>query len=139
MFHGNGRQYFHIPDDQDLFTTHRFTEHLHGYTAGIVCTAQEAANFYIINENFHLDGPVREIHVNVDLLKKNLGHIENMVIFPVSWFYFDIGITSLEALDKWEEIRDDDQLRFSLDAYQNYIYTTLQEEHERRIHHSDGL
>jgi hypothetical protein len=139
MFHGNGRQYFHIPNDQDLFITNSFTEELHGYAAGIVCTAQEAANFYIINENYLPNGPQREIHTNVNLLEDALAFIEHLVIFPVSWFFMDIGITSLETLDKWEEIREDEQLRHALDAYQNYLSTTLQEEHERRNHTSKVL
>ncbi len=131
MFHGNGRQFFHYPDVVDLYTIYEQTKHTVGYVAGIVCTAQEAANFYILNENIHLQIQQPEVRTNLATLHHAMKFIKNNVIFPVSWFRIHLGRNAIETLEKWSQINNNDELLFALRGYLHYVNTILREEHEK--------
>lgn len=133
MFHGYGRQYFHYDDDTDLYSIYELTMHTIGYVAGIVCTAQEAANFYGICGNIRPQTQKLEVLMDLTALNEAIRFIENNVIFPVSWFRMHIGRNSLETLDKWKDIKENKELRFALRGYLHYVNSILKEEHERRI------
>jgi hypothetical protein len=131
MFHGNRREFFHYPDELDLFTIFEQTRNTVGYVAGIVCTAQEAANFYIINENIRDRNEDPLVRMNKETLRVALKFINNDVIFPVSWFRIHLGRNAIQTLEKWSEINKNKELLFALRAYLHYIRTLLREEHEK--------
>jgi len=133
MFHGYERQFFHYPDDTDLFSIYELTMHTVGYVAGIVCTAQEAANFYSICGNIRPQAQELEVRMDLATLDEAMRFIENKVIYPVSWFRIFIGRNSLETLDKWNSVRDNKELRFALRGYLHYVNNILREEHERSV------
>ncbi|MBN2156771.1 MAG: hypothetical protein JW776_12080 [Candidatus Lokiarchaeota archaeon] len=132
MFHGNGFQYFHYPEDLDLFSIYEKTKYLVGSVAGIVCTAESAANFYIISKNLRQIKQEIGTQLNIMTLEEALGFIGSNVIFPVSWFRIYVGRNSLESLDQWNRIQENEKLRFALKAYLHYVKTILKEEHERK-------
>lgn len=131
MFHGEKREFFHNLDDLDLFTVFEQTRNTVGYVAGIVCTAQEAANFYIINENIRNRDEEPIVRMNEETLHEALKFIENDVIFPVSWFRIHLGRNAIVTLERWSDINNNDELLTALRAYLHYVRTLLKEEHER--------
>jgi len=137
-FHGNGYQYFHFPEGMDLYSISERTNSLVGNAAGIVCTAESAANFYIISQNLHSTKQKMEIEMNLMTLEEALGFIHSNVIFPVSWFRIYVGRNSLETLEKWENIAENEKLKNTLKAYLQYVNTILKDEHERKSQMNDG-
>ncbi len=133
MFHGNGYQYVHYPNDRDLYSIYEQTKNFIGWVAGIVCTAQEAANFYIISGNIHPLTQESEIKMNLITFEEAMGFIESEVIYPVSWFRINIGRNSLGSLEHWKEIQEDEGLKFAIKAYLQYVNTILKEQHEGRL------
>ena len=56
--------------------------------------------------------------------------IRKDVIYPISGFRIDLNLGSLKTLEQWNEIKDEEDLKFALRAYFKYIKTTLKEEHD---------
>ena len=133
MFHGFGSQFFHYPDNRDLFTIFTETMHIIVDVRGIVCTAQEAANFYTISGNIRRPGQESEAQMDLQTLDVALGFIENDVISPVAWYQLYLGRNALVTLDRWDEIRDNNELRFALRAYLQYVNTILRDEHDKTL------
>jgi len=129
-FNGSRYQLFHIDPSVDLFTIFAQYKQLAGSVTGIVCTSQGAANFYIINENIHRIGKEEKIQVDTLNLEKALALIKNNVIYPISWFKLDVGLSALKNLSLWPEIKDNPLLKKSLLGYFQYVKGTLKEEHE---------
>jgi hypothetical protein len=132
-FHGNGAQYFHYSEDRDLYSLYELTMHTGGYVAGIVCTATEAANFYIFCGNVRLHTKKAEVQWDLKTMDEAIRFIEKGVIFPVSWFRLYVGRNALETLDKWADIKENEELIFALRAYLHYINTILKEEHDKKL------
>ena len=133
-FNGNGYQYFHLPDmnpqESDLYSIVDRMNRLVGYVTGIVCTSQGAANFYVVSETMRPMRQKAEIHMNTQTLDRALDLIRKNVIYPISWFRIDLSLASLKTLEQWNEIKDDEQLKFALRAYFDYVKTDLKEEHD---------
>ncbi|TFG20528.1 MAG: hypothetical protein EU530_02905 [Promethearchaeota archaeon] len=133
-FNGNGYQYFHYsntnPADTDLYAIIERMNPLIGYVTGIVCTAQDAANFYVISETMRPLRQKAEIRMNTNTLDEALDLIRKDVIYPISWFRIDLNLGSLKTLEQWNEIKDNEDLKFALRAYFDYVKTDLKEEHD---------
>ena len=77
-FNGNGYQYFHYsntnPVETDLYAIIERMNPLIGYVTGIVCTAQEAANFYIISKTMRPLRQKEETQMNTNTLDEVSNH-----------------------------------------------------------------
>ena len=133
-FNGNGYQYFHYsntnPVETDLYAIIERMNPLIGYVTGIVCTAQGAANFYIISETMRPLRQKAETRMNTNTLDEAYNLIRKDVIYPISWFRIDLNLGSLKTLEQWNEIKDNEDLKFALRAYFKYVKTDLKEEHD---------
>ncbi|MBN2155939.1 MAG: hypothetical protein JW776_07845 [Candidatus Lokiarchaeota archaeon] len=133
-FNGNGYQYFHYsntnPLENDLYSVIERMNAMTGYVTGIICTAQGAANFYVISETMRSLRHKAEIRMNTNTLEEALELIRKNVIYPISWFRIDLSLSSLKTLEQWKDIKDDEQLKFALRAYFEYVKTDLKEIHD---------
>ncbi|MHA2131547.1 MAG: hypothetical protein ACW99L_16400 [Promethearchaeota archaeon] len=93
-----------------------------GFATGIVCTSRGAANFYIMSDNIIVNEDIiPELYIDEENLYIIDMGIERELLFPISWFRFDLGIKSLETLELWDEIKDNPKLKKALEYYEKYI------------------
>ena len=64
---------------------------------------------------------VPELYTDEENLKVIEYGVRKRKLFPISWFRIDIGIRSLETLELWDKIKNNDNLKKSLDYYDRYI------------------
>jgi len=130
-FYGRGSDYIHYQPDTTLYTIFNKTKSISGNIAGIVCTSEGAANFYILSENVHLLIDRSEYRIDVKTLEYVFEYIKKNIIFPISWFKINIGLASLKILEQWDQIKDNDNLKKTLFQYFKYVNSTLKEIHDK--------
>ena len=93
-----------------------------GVATGIVCTSRGAANLYIMNDSivFKQD-ETAELYIDGENITVIEMGIKRELLFPISWFRIDIGLTSLKSLELWDEIKDNPGLRSVITQYDAYI------------------
>lgn len=120
-FQGTKKQNVHIRGTklEDLINKLRLAK---GFAVGIVCTSRNAANLYIISDNivFSKD-ELPEFYIDEENIKIIEYGIKKKLLFPISWFRFDIGIRSLETLELWDKIKDNPELNKAIGYYERYI------------------
>jgi hypothetical protein len=120
-FQGTKKQNLHIKGSklEDLINKLRLAK---GFAVGIVCSSRNAANLYIISDNivFSKD-ELPEIYIDEDNINIIEYGIKKKLLFPISWFRFDIGIRSLETLELWDKIKDNPELNKAIGYYERYI------------------
>ncbi|MFX0058880.1 MAG: hypothetical protein ACFE85_00555 [Candidatus Hodarchaeota archaeon] len=120
-FQGTKKQNVHIQGIklEDLINKLRLAK---GFAVGIVCTSRNAANLYIISDNivFSKD-ELPEFYIDEENIKIIEYGIKKKLLFPISWFRFDIGIRSLETLELWDKIKDNPELNKAIGYYERYI------------------
>ncbi|MFO8020686.1 MAG: hypothetical protein R6U96_18830 [Promethearchaeia archaeon] len=96
----------------------------HGFATGLVCTSKKVANLYIMSDNisFKKEGNTND-SLYIDKENKEMIEygINADVLFPISWFRIDLGINSLQTLELWDQIKDNQQLQAVLEKYEDYI------------------
>lgn len=103
-----------------------------GFATGIVCTTQIIANFYILNDNIVFkeeDEP--ELYLDDDNIHLIEEGIKNEILTPVNWFRIDLGITALETLNLWNEIKTNDKLQVAIAEYDHYLLEMIFEKFEK--------
>jgi hypothetical protein len=87
-----------------------------GFATGIVCTSRGAANLYIVSDNIVFnEKELAELYIDDENITIIDMGIQRELLFPISWFRIDIGLSSLD------QIKDNPELRKSLELYDNYI------------------
>ncbi len=93
-----------------------------GFATGIVCSSKKVANLYILSDNIvFTEDKIPELYIDQENLNVIEYGINKKRLFPISWFRIDIGIRSLETLELWDKIKDDEKLQKALDYYDRYI------------------
>ncbi|MBY8983341.1 MAG: hypothetical protein KGD57_10350 [Candidatus Lokiarchaeota archaeon] len=93
-----------------------------GSSTGIVVSSNKSTNFFIMNDTIIFkEGETPEFYIDEDCITVIESGIERDKLFPISWFRFDLGISSLETLELWEEIKDNEELKRVLHVYESYI------------------
>jgi hypothetical protein len=93
-----------------------------GFATGIVCTSRGAANLYIVSDNIVFnEKELAELYIDDENITIIDMGIQRELLFPISWFRIDIGLSSLGTLDLWDQIKDNPELRKSLELYDHYI------------------
>ena len=93
-----------------------------GFATGIVCTSRGAANLYIVSDNIVFnEKELAELYIDDENITIIDMGIQRELLFPISWFRIDIGLSSLETLELWDQIKDNPELRKSLELYDHYI------------------
>lgn len=93
-----------------------------GFATGIVVTSKKAANFFLMNDTIVFEEALEpEFYIDQDCIWVIESGIERDKLFPVSWFRVDIGLLSLETLDMWQDIKDDDELIQVISEYEKYL------------------
>ena len=120
-FQGTKKNNIHIKGSklEDLINKLRLAK---GFAVGVVCTSRNAANLYIISDNivFSKD-ELPEFYIDEENIKVIEYGIKKRLLFPISWFRFDIGIRSLETLELWDKIKDNPEINKALGHYERYI------------------
>ena len=102
-----------------------------GFATGIVCTSRGAANMYIMSDNLVFkDDVIPELYIDEENLMIIEMGIERELLFPISWFRIDLGITSLETLELWEKIKDDPKITKALEYYERYVLALVQRKYQ---------
>ncbi|MHA1730190.1 MAG: hypothetical protein ACTSWY_15885 [Promethearchaeota archaeon] len=131
-FNGNKSEMFHRRDET-LYSIFNEIKPISGNVTGIVCSSQGAANLYILNENLHILVDSREYRIDTGTLENAFSLMKKNVIFPISWFRFDLGISSLKTLGQWDDIKRSKKLIKELQDYFKYSKTVLRKEHEQTL------
>ncbi len=104
---------------EDLADTLRMAK---GFATGIVCTSRGAANLYILSDNIvYKEDEIPELYLDQENLAIIEMGIQRELLFPISWFRIDLGLRSLETLELWDKIKEDNRLNKALDRYDKYI------------------
>lgn len=127
-FNGKTSNLFHYPLDTSLFTIFNKIKPIIGNSTGIVCTSQGAANFYILSENIHLQGQPDTYRIDIPLLEQAFQLMKKNIIFPISWFKINIGLSGLKSLGLWDDIKNNNELKEALLKYFTYV-KELQKQH----------
>ncbi len=97
-----------------------------GSTTGIVVSSNKSANFFMMNDTIVFqEEEIPEFYIDQDCITVIESGIERDKLFPISWFRFDLGISSFETLELWEKIKDNENLKKILKDYKNYISRLL--------------
>ncbi|MFX1238075.1 MAG: hypothetical protein ACFFAS_17780 [Promethearchaeota archaeon] len=97
-----------------------------GFATGVVCTSKGAANFYILTDNIVFkETQATNMYIDQDNIDIIMMAIQRKMIFPISWFRIDIGLKSLENLEKWPEINQKEKIKRSLEEYERYITSLI--------------
>ncbi len=108
---------------EDLADTLRMAK---GFATGIVCTSRGAANLYILSDNIvYKEDEIPELYIDQENLAIIEMGIQRELLFPISWFRIDLGLRSLETLELWHKIKDDDRIIKALDRYDKYITSLI--------------
>ncbi|MBD3350521.1 MAG: hypothetical protein GF364_03445 [Candidatus Lokiarchaeota archaeon] len=132
-FNGQNYNYFHYTSDTDLFMIFNKLNDITGNVAGIVCTSQGAANFYILSQNIHKKKDSAVYHIDTKTLEDAFTLMTKNVIFPISWYKINLGLNSLKSLEKWQDIKDDKRLKMVLYKYFSYAKKKLRKQHQIRL------
>ena len=120
-FQGSKKHNLHLKGStlEDLINKLRLAK---GFAVGLVCTSRNAANLYIMSDNivFSKD-ELPEIYIDEENIKIIEYGIKKKLLFPISWFRFDIGVRSLETLELWDAIKDNTELNKAIGHYERYI------------------
>ncbi|MBY9006427.1 MAG: hypothetical protein KGD63_06685 [Candidatus Lokiarchaeota archaeon] len=93
-----------------------------GSSTGIVVSSNKSANFFMMNDTIIFQGgEIPELYIDQDCITVIESGIERDKLFPISWFRFDLGISSFETLELWDQIRNNKNLNEILRNYQKYI------------------
>jgi hypothetical protein len=130
FFLGQTFDYFQYSPDVTLWTIADKIKPITGNARGIVCTSQGAANFYLLSDNLRPLTGSTSYRIDSQTLEDAFNSMRNNVIFPITWFKIDLGLSSLKTLDKWNDIKNDMSLKQSLLGYFQYLNTTLKQQHE---------
>lgn len=131
-FNGKAYNFFHYDDNTDLYTIFEKLKPLTGSAAGIVCTSQGAANFYILSENMHSISSSQDYRIDTQALENSFELMKKNVVFPISWFKINIGLSALKKLDKWSEIKKNKDLARTLYTYFTYVTKELKIKHQEK-------
>ncbi|MGM0469726.1 MAG: hypothetical protein ACQERB_13075 [Promethearchaeati archaeon] len=104
---------------EDIADKLRFAK---GFATGLVVSSSKSANLFMMNDRIVFkEDEIPEFYIDQDCITIIESGIERERLFPISWFRFDIGIRSLETLELWDEIKEDDKLQKVLKDYDDYI------------------
>lgn len=131
-FNGSAYNFFHYDENTDLYTIFEKLKPITGNAAGIVCTSRGAANFYILTENMHSISSSGDYRIDTKTLEDSFALMTKNIIFPISWFKINIGLSALKKLDQWEEIKKDKNLARTLYTYFTYVTKELKVKHEKK-------
>ncbi|MHA1803139.1 MAG: hypothetical protein ACTSU4_01255 [Promethearchaeota archaeon] len=93
-----------------------------GFATGIIATSKNAANFFMMNDFIVFkEDESPEFYIDRDCITVIEVGIQRKVLFPISWFRIDIGIRSLETLEHWDVIKENEKLQAVLKEYDDYI------------------
>ncbi|MHA1339061.1 MAG: hypothetical protein ACTSRZ_03610 [Promethearchaeota archaeon] len=130
-FYGKAANYLHYPPGISLFSIFNKLKPISGNIAGIVCTSQGAANFYILSENIHTIRSESQYRIDVESLEIAFDLMKKNIIFPISWFKINLGLASLKILEQWDQIKDNEALKKVLLKYFKYVNSSLKQQHEQ--------
>ncbi len=121
-FFGDASTFFTFPNRKNIKEIASILFPYQGNASGIVAVAQGAANFILLTDNIFKSIEEQNIHIDRKNLEEmfrliNLGVLEA----PISWFKIDLGLTGLHALDKWDEIKDREDVMQAISSYQDYM------------------
>jgi len=103
-----------------------------GFATGIVCTTQIIANFYILNDNITFkEEEEPSLYLDSDNIHLIEEGIKNEILTPINWFRIDLGITALETLKLWNDIKNNDKLQLAIAEYDHYLLELIFEEFEK--------
>jgi hypothetical protein len=93
-----------------------------GFGIGLVATSKGAANFYILTENIVMrEGEYKDIQIDQDNIDSVFYGIQRQWIVPLCWFRIDMGISAIETLELWEEIKEKKEVIKAVKRYDDYI------------------
>jgi hypothetical protein len=120
-FFGETSPYFSLPNKRGLRDIASMIYTIEGNASGIVCTAQNAANFIILTENITKVRTAKRTQVDRKNLDQMFYLIKRRILTPISWFKIDLGIKGLDKLENWEEIHNDPAFQEMINRYYDYL------------------
>jgi len=118
---GKNKKKLQIPGEtlEDIADKLRFAK---GFATGLVVSSKKSANLFMMNDRIVFqEDETPEFYIDQDCITIIESGLEREKLFPISWFRFDIGIRSLETLELWDQIKDNDKLKTVLEEYDDYI------------------
>ncbi|MBD3213012.1 MAG: hypothetical protein GF311_10430 [Candidatus Lokiarchaeota archaeon] len=118
---GQNKDKLQIPGGslEDIADKLRFAK---GFATGLVVSSKKSANLFMMNDRIVFqEDQIPEFYIDQDCITIIESGIERDKLFPISWFRFDIGIRSLETLELWDKIKENEKLKKVLKDYDNYI------------------
>ncbi len=92
-----------------------------GIITGIVCLEEEAANYFILTDNFNeMDNEEPSFHVDQATLDKMFETIDKLNLTPVSWCKMTFGFRGFEDLSLWEDIKEGVIMQIIQSSYKKY-------------------
>ncbi|MBN1215225.1 MAG: hypothetical protein JXA99_07245 [Candidatus Lokiarchaeota archaeon] len=93
-----------------------------GSSTGIVVSSNKSANFFMMNDTIVFkEEEIPEFYIDQDCITVIESGMQRELLFPISWFRFDLGISSLETLELWNQINENTNLKKVLSEYDKYI------------------
>lgn len=108
----------------------------HGFATGLVCTSKKVANLYIMSDNiyFEKEGNASEkLYIDKENKEAIEYGINAKVLFPISWFRIDLGINSLQRLELWDKIKENEKLQDVLKRYDDYITQLIVKKYQKLV------
>jgi len=118
---GEASKFFTLSEKKDWAEIAAMIYPYEGSVTGIVAVAQGAANFIILTDTIFKETDGSQIHID----RRNLNQMfrllnKGVLSAPISWFKIDLGVSGLESLDGWDEIKDLPELKKAIEDYQDY-------------------
>ncbi|MHA1733039.1 MAG: hypothetical protein ACTSU5_13915 [Promethearchaeota archaeon] len=113
---------------------------VHGFIAGIVVTTQDGiAEFHILANSLRSLG-LREAETQIDwaTMKALLSSVTTRQKVPLSWFRLDVGLSALESLFAYDEIRDRPEFKALVERYNERLSLLLQKKYKRLLKEVSG-
>ncbi|TXT63670.1 MAG: hypothetical protein BAJALOKI3v1_330024 [Promethearchaeota archaeon] len=126
---GQNKDKLQIPGGslEDIADKLRFAK---GFATGLVVSSKKSANLFMMNDRIVFqEDRIPEFYIDQDCITIIESGIERDKLFPISWFRFDIGIRSLETLESWDKIKENEKLKKVLKDYDNYITKLIVEKY----------
>ncbi|UYP47442.1 hypothetical protein NEF87_003727 [Candidatus Lokiarchaeum ossiferum] len=133
-FFGETSAFFTIPNKKNFNDIAAMVYPYQGYASGIVAVAQGAANFILLTDNIFKQEKTAEVHIDKNNLNQMFQLLKKGVLAaPISWFKVDLGLSGLEQLDGYDEIKDRPDVQEAHSKYLDYVRGLIIKREEKTV------